>query len=308
MVFIASCREQIGFNNLKIFLYWLFILSLCTLISGCQTSQKSSKPSGGFYGGDQPPDRVPSNIASIPNAIPVALEKSKTGNKPYVALGKKYFPLKTSSGYKARGVASWYGKKFHGRRTSSGEPYDMFAMTAAHPVLPLPSFVKVTSLDNGRWVIVKVNDRGPFLHNRIIDLSYAAAAKLGITRAGTGNVEVEALQPHGTTPTAKNSTSVAVEQDTSATGVAGLSSVSPRGQPDLYIQLGVFASLHNALSLRRRLVNSGYMVFPREVETLIEKGAPYSVLAGPYSDRSQAQKAKQSIEQTFRQPVFVKSI
>ena len=121
---------------------------------------------------------------------------SRYGNpESYVVYGKTYHTLSSSKGYKERGAASWYGTKFHGKRTSSGEPYDLYAMTAAHKTLPLPTYVEVTNLKNGRTVIVKVNDRGPFHDDRLIDLSYAAAAKLDILPYGTGEVEVRAIDP-----------------------------------------------------------------------------------------------------------------
>ena len=172
------------------------ILLVVLAVAGCQS--RSPLPPGGFYGGDRPPEDIPVDLSTVPDAVPVPLPRSETGNNPYEALGKTWYPLRDARGYRERGVASWYGSKFQGRRTSSGEPYDMFAMTAAHPVLPLPTFVRVTNLDNGKSVVVKVNDRGPFLHGRIIDLSYAAAWKLGISATGTGRVEVEALQPQQT--------------------------------------------------------------------------------------------------------------
>lgn len=142
-------------------------------------------------------DRAPSsppNVSNIPNAIPKDEPRSKYGNPTsYEVFGKKYYTLASSQNYQEKGIASWYGSKFHGRRTSSGETYDMYAMTAAHKTLPLPSYVEVTNLSNGRKVIVKVNDRGPFHDNRLIDLSYTAAKKLGILGNGTGMVEIRAI-------------------------------------------------------------------------------------------------------------------
>ena len=136
------------------------------------------------------------DLHKIPNAKPKHEPKSKYGNpKSYTVFKKSYDVLPSSKGYKARGKASWYGKKFHGYRTSNGETYDMYGMSAAHKTLPLPTYAKVTNLDNGKSVIVKINDRGPFHDDRIIDLSYAAAGKLGILGKGTGNVEVHAIDP-----------------------------------------------------------------------------------------------------------------
>jgi rare lipoprotein A len=132
----------------------------------------------------------------VPDAVPRFEPLSRYGNPDsYVVFGKRYYTLKSSRDYTEQGVASWYGKKFHGRRTSSGEVYDMFAMTAAHRTLPLPTYVEVTNLENGSRAVVRVNDRGPFHDDRVLDLSYAAASKLGLTRNGTGLVRLQALEP-----------------------------------------------------------------------------------------------------------------
>lgn len=151
---------------------------------------------------DGPPPRE-LDASSIPDAVPRYEPVTKAGNKsPYVVLGKKYYVLPSSKNYRAKGKASWYGTKFHGRTTSNGEKYDMYSMTAAHKTLPIPCYVQVTNLDNGRRAIVRVNDRGPFHDNRIIDLSYAAAKKLGVYAAGTSNVEVVAIDPASFDPQA----------------------------------------------------------------------------------------------------------
>lgn len=141
-------------------------------------------------------EKIP-DFSKIPNATPKAEAKSRIGNpKTYTVFNKTYSVLATSKGYKATGKASWYGKKFHGYHTSNGEIYDMYGMSAAHKTLPLPTYVKVTNLSNGKHVIVKVNDRGPFHEDRLIDLSYAAASKLGILNNGTANVEIHAIDPN----------------------------------------------------------------------------------------------------------------
>ncbi len=159
---------------------------------------KRSTSSGGYYGGDGPPLRAV-DLDKIPDAVPKREPRSRYGNSPYKICienhCKRYTPMKSAKGFQQKGIASWYGRKFHGRRTSSGETYDMFRMTAAHPTLPLPTWVRVTNLDTNKRVVVKVNDRGPFLHGRIIDLSYAAAHKLGIARKGTGRVGIKAITP-----------------------------------------------------------------------------------------------------------------
>lgn len=162
-------------------------LAVAALVSGCGTT-----PRGGYYQDDGPPDRAPS-AASTPDAIPRIEPLLTRANRPYVALGRSYTPLTADVAFRERGVASWYGKQFHGNRTASGEIYDMFAMTAAHPTLPLPSYVRVTAVRTRQSIIVRVNDRGPFKPDRIIDLSYAAASRLGFVAAGTGQVEIERI-------------------------------------------------------------------------------------------------------------------
>lgn len=150
---------------------------------------------GGYYKDDGPGDNPPADIASIPDAEPKAEPLLKFANKPYVALGQSYTPATEVKPFKQRGLASWYGRRFHGKRTSSGETYDMYAMTAAHPTLPIPSYARITNLDNGKSVVVRINDRGPFHSKRVIDLSYTAAAKLGYIGTGHTQVEVEAVVP-----------------------------------------------------------------------------------------------------------------
>ncbi|HUO96353.1 MAG TPA: septal ring lytic transglycosylase RlpA family protein [Steroidobacteraceae bacterium] len=188
-----------------------------------------------------PPERVvvaaprPSDAAilALPDAVPSAEPRAALGNPPfYEVYGQRYTVLESSHDYLERGVASWYGPDFHGVRTSTGEPYDMYAMTAAHRTLPLPAYARVTNLRNGRSVIVRINDRGPFKANRIIDLSYAAALKLDMVRDGTTLVEVRALEPGGVPPPAP-----------------------PPAQ--LYAQAGAFAVADNAERLRDRLAAAG---------------------------------------------------
>jgi rare lipoprotein A len=150
---------------------------------------------GGYYQDDGPGDAPPTGLLDMPDAEPQIEPYSSRGNRPYVVFGKTYTPMTDDRPYKQRGVGSWYGKKFHGQKTSSGERYDMYKMTAAHPTLPIPSYARVTNLANGKQVIVRVNDRGPFLSSRIIDLSYTAALKLGYLGKGSSGLEVERLLP-----------------------------------------------------------------------------------------------------------------
>ncbi len=170
---------------------WLGCLVL-VLLTACRSGSPYVEPSDG------PPVYTPPDIAYLPNPTPRDEPKSQRGNPPtYTVRGKTYHVMDSSAGYQATGNASWYGKKFHGRLTSSGEPFDMFKLTAAHTTLPIPTYLKVTNLDNGRTTVVRVNDRGPFHSERIIDLSYAAAVKLDFANSGTARVRVETL---GTEP------------------------------------------------------------------------------------------------------------
>ena len=164
--------------------------------SSASASALSSGGGGGFYLDDGPPADSPADLAAIPDAAPRAEPILAARNRPYSALGQNFSPMTELRPYRRRGLASWYGRRYHGRKTSLGETYDMFKMTAAHPTLPLPSYARVTRVDApDKTVVVRVNDRGPFLRGRIIDLSYAAAAKLGIVKNGVGAVEVELLLP-----------------------------------------------------------------------------------------------------------------
>lgn len=173
------------------------------------------------------------DVSHIPNATPQYEPKSRYGNPhSYVALGRRYFTLASAHGYDKKGIASWYGRKFHGQLTSSREPYNMFAMTGASPVLPIPSYVRVTNLENNRSVVVRINDRGPFAVHRIIDLSYAAAKKLGYIHKGTALVDVRAI-------------------DINPLHLLKRHHYTPR----LYLQAGAFSSYINAVHLKKRLSN-----------------------------------------------------
>lgn len=162
------------------------------------------KRGGGYYKDDGPGDEIPDNLDSIPDAEPRAEPLHRFANNPYNVFGKEYIPRGEIAPYREQGLASWYGKKFHGKRTSSGEPYDMFGMTAAHPTLPIPSYARVTNLGNSKSVIVRINDRGPFHPGRSIDLSYAAAHKLGYISVGHTMVEIESIVPEGVQVLAAN--------------------------------------------------------------------------------------------------------
>ena len=187
-------------------------------------------------GGGPPRQPAPVDPAEVPDAVPRAEPRAARGNPPfYEVFGKRYVVLPTADGFLERGVASWYGPGFHGESTSSGEPYDMHAMTAAHKTLPLPAYVQVTNLQNGRSVVVRVNDRGPFKDNRVIDLSYVAAAKLDMIREGTAMVEVRSVGP--SSPAARP--------------------VAP-ANGRFFAQAGAFTEEDNARRLARRLAEAGF--------------------------------------------------
>ncbi len=152
-----------------------------------------TKPS--YYSDDGPPENIPVDLARIPDAVPTDEPFHRGSQRPYTVFGRTYVPIINNDPFRQTGIASWYGRKFHGQKTATGESYDMFAMSAAHPTLPLPSYARVTNLDNQKSVVVRVNDRGPFLHERIIDLSYAAAQRIGIAGPGSGRVMIERVFP-----------------------------------------------------------------------------------------------------------------
>jgi rare lipoprotein A len=205
----------------------------------------------------------PANLEGTPDAVPRAEPRSAHGNPPfYDVLGRRYFVLASADGYSERGVASWYGPTFHGGSTSSGEPYDMYGMTAAHKTLPLPTYARVTNLRNGRSVVVRINDRGPFVANRLIDLSYTAAAKLDMLREGTTLVEVRVLTP-GVPDTLTRSSAVPATE--------------------LYVQAGAFADEQNAQRLLERLHAAG-LASAFVVSPLVSKSHLYRVRLGPVAN------------------------
>ncbi len=167
-----------------------------------ESSDTSSTRGGGYYLDDGPGPGAPADIGAIPDAVPRIEPLHRGTMRPYVVMGRSYTPMTELTSYKARGIASWYGRRYHGKKTSSGETYDMYAMSAAHTVLPIPSYVRVTNVTSGKSIVVRVNDRGPFIDSRLIDLSYTAAYKLGLISAGSGTVEVESIIPGSQPPTA----------------------------------------------------------------------------------------------------------
>jgi rare lipoprotein A len=233
-----------------------------------------------------PPESVtpPPISGSVPDAIPRLEPHARKGNPPfYVVFGKRYYVLSSSVGYWERGVASWYGPGFHKVLTSTGERYDMYGMTAAHKTLPLPAYVRVTNLQNGRSVVVRVNDRGPFVGNRIIDLSYAAAAKLGMLRNGTAMVDVRTIDPPAPAITAANGLPAAPAPNAEAAGAA------------LFVQAGAFSDPANAEHLAEKLRARSYgKVFVREDQIAGRK--MYRVRIGPVPDVAEFDRVVAALE------------
>jgi rare lipoprotein A len=243
---------------------------------------------GGYYKDDGPGEHPPDNLDTLPDAVPTLEPLSRFANRPYSVFGVSYVPATSLRPYKERGLASWYGRKFHNQKTSTGEVYDMYAMTAAHPTLPLPSYARVTSLATGRSVVVRVNDRGPFHAGRIIDLSYAAAYRIGIAQAGSGEVEVESVFPSGAPP------QPVVPLPTIASSEAAPVPIPVGPAPGGFVvQLGAFANNVNAQAFVERVANQ---IAPLGVEAKVhEEGGLYRVSAGPYPTRDDARRTAERL-------------
>lgn len=275
-------------------LWWTLLIAV---LAGCSTSGPE-------------PDRSPGDLAKLPDATPQGEPPSRYGNPPsYEVFGKRYYVNPTSKDYRARGIASWYGDDFHGKRTSSGTPYDMHTMTAAHKSLPIPTYVRVTHLENGRSVVVKVNDRGPFVGDRIIDLSYAAATKLDMVDRGTAEVEVIALPPYQYLPgfaakrTGEDSLASqafvqashqapSTNNDTIYRPVFSQPSVTAdNATASLYLQVGAFAERRNAERLRSQLAGQ----LNHDIRIEVDQDGLHKVRVGPLSDSAEAEQLAQKL-------------
>ncbi|MDC6477325.1 septal ring lytic transglycosylase RlpA family protein [Methylophilaceae bacterium] len=259
-------------NNIKGIIFLLTALCL----AGCQTNNveknsvdpvTDSKSKGAYYLDDGPEEVIPENLSSIPNAIPKKEPLNKFSNRPYKVFGKTYYPMTSLKPYTATGYASWYGKKYHGNKTSIGEVYDMYKMTAAHKTLPLPCYVKVTNLKNDKTVIVRVNDRGPFVKDRVIDLSYAAANRLEIIEKGSELVKVELID---------------LDEKVKVTKI----------NKQIYIQAGLFSDEKNANNLINKIKKLGTV--QNENIKKIKNEDQFQVLIGPFKNN---QKAKIKIDE-----------
>lgn len=258
-------------------------------------SSPVARKGGGYYLDDGPGDNPPPDLHLVPDAIPRAELLRPANMQPYVALGKNFKPMTELRPYKERGTASWYGRRYHGNNTASGEVYDMYAMTAAHPTLPLPSYVRVTNLENGKSVIVRLNDRGPFLSDRLIDLSYTAAYKLGILAGGSGRVEVESILP-GESDTVR----LAVSRPSASLPVAD----SNTEMNMVYLQLAAFGSSDNAHNFLTQIRKK--LPWLNDTVSITQNNGLYKIHAGPYPDQVVAKLAANTITQQLAiKPVLV---
>lgn len=272
------------------------LLTMLLLLVGC------SSGGGGRYSikHDHGPAK-PVDVSHVKDAVPKVEPRSRGGNKsPYVVFGKRYYVMNSAQGYKERGGASWYGKKFHGHTTSNGETYNMYAMSAAHKSLPLPTYVRVTNLKNGRQVIVRVNDRGPFHAGRIIDLSYAAASKLDMLRSGTAQVEVEAIDPRNwQKPTTLIATAKPVAPVRTAPNVrVPVRDNVQRAVPvQRYLQVGAYSKRSAAERVTETVrALTGQPVVIRNLDR--NGQVLYRVQVGPVSSESQVQNLLNQLEQS----------
>ena len=275
-------------------------VSLMLALGACATKPKApstaaTKP-GGYYQDDGPSANPPANLDQIADATPRNERYHSGANKPYTVLGRSYVPVINNDAFRQEGIASWYGKQVHGKPTSIGETYDMNAMTAAHPTLPLPSYVRVSNPANARAVVVRVNDRGPFHADRIIDLSYVAAAKLGIIARGSGRVIVERVFA------GEPQVAIAAPAPTPS-----LISVSPitTDAGELYLQLGAFSSAENAEQFRTRV--AAELDWNREPVTITSRDRLHRVRMGPYKSRDDAEAMAKRVSATLHfSPVISK--
>lgn len=265
---------------------------------------------GAFYKDDGPPDYIPVDLANVKDAEPKVEQLHKFANSPYNVMGSSYIPERDYKPYKVRGTASWYGKKFHGQKTSSGEKYDMFAMTAAHPTLPIPSYARVVNVANGKSVVVKINDRGPFHKGRVMDLSYAAAYRLGYAGAGSATVEIEAITADQIAEYKRTGKwgGIATGQDVSSTPLAAapvsekpldvlpIDTTEPADTKQaselskgLFLQIGAFRNKENATGLKSRLISSNE--FASDLVNVVSKEGMFRIHVGPYESEQAARLA-----------------
>ncbi len=298
------------------FSHRLTLAVVALALGGCGSAPKQPPASSGsifggpakpgYYKDDGPGEAPPPNLDAVPDAQPRLEPLNRFANRPYAVFGREYVPATSLRPYKERGIASWYGRKFHGQKTSIGETYDMYAMSAAHPTLPLPSYARVTSVATGKTVIVRVNDRGPFLHDRLIDLSYAAAHRLGIAQKGSGEVEVEAIIPGEAVLVASAPLPPVAEAPAATTPLelapseAGATVPVARADGGFAVQLGAFANFANAQNFVGRVANQ---LAPLGVEAKVRQvNGLFRVFVGPYPTREDAKRTADRLRDALGLP------
>jgi rare lipoprotein A len=281
---------------------------------------------GGYYKDDGPGRDIPPGLELVPDAVVRAEPYAKWANRPYSVFGQTYNPILHEEPFTQRGVASWYGVKFHGQRTSSGEPYDMYKMTAAHPTLPIPSYARVTSIATGKSVVVRINDRGPFHASRIIDVSYTAALKLGLLGKGSHEVEIERLFPNDpareatarraatsqaqaldVTPAPPDIAALMLEDRTTSDSAAVVKATAGQGVAaarGFWLQLGAYSRAEKAEEMSRQLAGAGLAVGTLEVAP---SGSVHRLYGGPFGTRAEAQQAAKTLPSELGlKPIVVK--
>tara|TARA_B100000795_G_scaffold269553_1_gene259296 strand:- start:556 stop:1407 length:852 start_codon:yes stop_codon:yes gene_type:complete len=277
---------------------YIFKLIPLIFLVGCQSidplfeeankGKPKIKDSGAYYLDDGPDENPPQNLDKIPNAKPKYEALSKRANRPYIAFDKKYVPMQKIIPFKEEGYASWYGKRYHGRKTSIGETYDMYQMTGAHKTLPLPCYIKVTNLKNKRSVIIRVNDRGPFIDERIVDLSYAAAHRLEIIENGSELVKIEMVNP--------SSVETKIEEFRENSPIS--STIK-----SFYIQAGAFSNEDNASYLINKLSKIKFKNLLNIKK--LNKNSLHLVTIGPYANKNAAKEALKNITKKIQLNSFI---
>lgn len=289
--------------TLRILTLFLLFLSVLGLVAGCANHSSSSSRGGGYYKDDGPSTHLPKNLHAIPNATPRIERHAPANMRPYTVLGQNYTPLTADAPFRQTGNASWYGKKFHGRKTANGETYDMYAMTAAHPTLPLPSYARVTRPKSGQSVIVRINDRGPFHGSRIIDLSYVAAAKLDLIGLGTDTVIVEAITHDdirngrytADAPAAPEALRLSSVNDNEPTALSpSLKPITGTGLMRIYLQFGAFRNGESATELAKH-INAKVGQLDYRDAYIEPSNEFFRVQMGPYNSRDEALTAAELI-------------
>lgn len=305
---LLRCYNITSFPGRPIVIITLVFLTGCSntlkldaLPDSTSSTALNQTKGGGYYLDDGPGDNPPPNLASVPDAVPQIEPLRKSNMKPYVILGKTYTPMTTLGPYKKRGIASWYGRRYHGKKTASGEVYNMYEMTAAHTTLPIPSYVRVTNIKNKKSIIVRINDRGPFLSNRLIDLSYTAAYKLDVLSGGSALVEVETILPgNQVTRLLTEPPTIKLESSFNSPDTTNTSPSINK----IYLQLAAFSAYNNADTFLTRMRTE----FPdlSDLLGITEKNGLFKVHAGPYSNQMLARQAANKISQSLpMKPLFL---